>query len=293
MRSFRLLAILVVLTALSSTAQDFASVTIETIPVAPGLHMLTGQGGNLAVVTGPDGVLLVDDQFAPLSDKIRAAIAALDPGPVRFVVNTHWHGDHTGGNENFGKADAVIVAHDEVRARMSTEQQGLRGPTPPSPPDALPVITFTDAVRFHLNGLRVDVQHVAAAHTDGDSILWFEGRDAVHMGDVFFNGIYPFIDVASGGTLEGMIAAVDAVLARTTETTKIIPGHGPLTDAAGLTSYRDMLVLVRDRLRAGIEAGRSDEEILASKPTADLDATWGGGFLKPEQFVGLALSSLR
>ena len=196
--------------------------------------MLTGSGGNLGLSVGKSGTYLIDDQYAPLSDKILAAIKAITPDPVRFVVNTHWHGDHTGGNENLGKAGALLVAHENVRRRMSTRavHRGLRtGRSPPSPEDALPVVTFTDAITFHWNGDEIRVYHVPPAHTDGDSIVHFVKADVVHMGDLFFNGGYPFIDTSSGGRVDGVIEAADRVLAGIGEKTRIIPGHGPLGDA--------------------------------------------------------------
>ena len=275
-------------------AQDFSKVEIRTVAVADGLHMLVGQGGNIGVVSGPDGVFLVDDQYAPLTEKILAAVKEIDSGPVRFLVNTHWHGDHTGGNENLGKGGTVIVAHENVRRRMSTEQvmRAFNRTVPPSPPAALPVITFPDALTFHLNGVTIEVQHHAAAHTDGDAVLWFTGKNAVHMGDTYFNGMYPFIDTGSGGTVAGMLATADAVLDRANDATKIIPGHGPLSNKAELAAYRDLLGTVRDRVAAALASGQSPEQVVAAKPTADLDATWATGFLKPEQFVGIVAADL-
>ena len=187
--------------------RDFASVEIASKPIRGGIYLLTGRGGNMAVSAGEDGVFLVDDQYAPLTEKITAAIRQIQDEPVRFVVNTHWHGDHTGGNENLGEAGAVIVAHGNVRLRLSVEQfQKMRERTiPASPEGALPVITFTDAVTFYLNGESVHVFHVPPAHTDGDSVVHFQGADVLHAGDIFFNGTYPFIDIDSGGSIEGMI----------------------------------------------------------------------------------------
>lgn len=266
---------------------DMSQVEIKATLLAPGLHMLTGRGGNLGVLSGPDGVFLVDDQYAPLTDKIKAAIAAIDLRPIRFVLNTHWHGDHTGGNENLGKAGVLIVAHDNVRARLSTDQFMARfnETVKASPAAALPVVTFNDTVTFHLNGQEIHAFHVENAHTDGDSIVWFKAANVVHLGDVFFNGLWPFLDYGSGGSIEGTIAACDRVLALISADTKLIPGHGPLAGRADLQAYRDALDKVRSRIAALVAQGKSADEVVAAKPLTDLDARWGGGFIKTDDFV--------
>ncbi|WP_284619984.1 MBL fold metallo-hydrolase [Aquabacterium humicola] len=267
--------------------QDWAKVEIKIEKLAGSTYMLTGAGGNLGVSVGDDAVLIVDDQFAPLAPRIQAAIATLSKQPVRFVLNTHWHYDHTGGNEALGKGGAAIVAHANVRRRMSADQViqfvGSSTAVKASPKAALPVVTFTSDVAFHVNGEDVQVFHVPAAHTDGDAIVHFRQSKVVHMGDVYFNRLYPFIDASSGGTLDGVIAACDRVLALVDDETKIIPGHGPLASKADLKAYRDMLATIGDRLKA--QAGRKLEEVIASKPTAEFDAVWGGGFLPPDRFV--------
>ena len=288
-----LLAVLATL-SLAAAAQDFSKIEIKTQKLNETTYMLVGGGGNIAVSIGPDVVFVVDDQYAQMAPKIKAAIAALTKKPVQFMLNTHFHFDHTGGNEAFGTDGAVIVAHDNVRRRMSTEQLisfiGARQAA--SPKAALPVITVPAQMSFHINGEEVHAFHVPRAHTDGDLIVHFRQGDIVHMGDTFFNGMYPFIDTSSGGSAEGSIAAVDRVLAIATDKTQIIPGHGPLANKAALKSTRDMLFAVTVRIKALRAAGKSDEDIRAAKPAADYDASFGNGFIKPEQFVQMMLDAM-
>jgi glyoxylase-like metal-dependent hydrolase (beta-lactamase superfamily II) len=269
-------------------------VEISVTPVAGSVHLLQGEGGNIGVSAGADGVFMIDDQYAPLTDDIRAAIGKISRQPIRFVINTHWHGDHTGGNENLGKAGVVIVAHDNVRKRMSTEQfiQAFGKRVPPSPAAALPVVTFSERVSFHLNDDEIRVQHVRPAHTDGDSIIHFIKADVLHLGDTFFNRMYPFIDLSSGGSIDGMMAAAQLALKLAGPKTKIIPGHGSLTDKAGLQTYADMLADVRARVQAGIDQRQSLAQVQAAKPTAKWDADWGGGFFKADAFVAVVYASL-
>jgi len=277
-------------------AQDrFADVEIKVVPVADGIHMLLGAGGNIGVSSGEDGVFLIDDQFAPLTDKIRAAVATIDKGDIRFVLNTHWHGDHTGGNENLGKGGTLVVAHDNVRVRMSADHfsETFNSTTKASPKGALPVVTFNDRVTFHLNGATIHAFHVPPAHTDGDSIVHFEEANVVHMGDLFFNGMFPFVDVSSGGSVNGVINAVEQVLPKMNAETKVIPGHGPLTDKAGLEKYHAALVKIRKAVGALVKAGKTDDEIVAANPLADMDATWGQGFMKTDVFTKIVATSLR
>ena len=273
---------------------NFDSVTVATAHVAGGVYVLTGAGGNIGVSVGENGVFLVDDQYAPLTPKIIAAVKTIRDEPIQFVLNTHWHGDHSGGNENMGAAGALIVAHENVRKRMSAEQflEMFNWRTPPSPPAALPVVTFTHAVTFHLNGDEIHAFHVPPAHTDGDAIVHFRSAKVVHMGDIFFNGMYPFIDISTGGSIDGMIAAVDRVLAMVGDDAKVIPGHGPVATRSDLKAYRDMLVGVRGQVRPHVVAGRSLERAIAAKPTAQFDAKWGKGFLAPDQFVELVYKDL-
>jgi len=279
----------------AALAQDFAEVVIKPTRVAPGVHMLEGRGGNIGVCSGPDGVFMIDDQFAPLTEKILAAVSTISDQPVRFVLNTHWHGDHTGGNENMGKTGAVIVAHENVRERMSSEQfsKTFKRTTPPSPKSALPVVTFNDSVTFHWNDDELHVFHVEHAHTDGDSIIHMKKSNVVHMGDVFFNGMYPYIDVSAGGNIEGVIAAVDRVLRLCNARTALIPGHGPLGTPDDLRRYRAMLVSARDRVMRMVNDGADRDAVIAARPTRDLDEQWGGGFMKPDVWVGILYDGMR
>ena len=274
--------------------QDFSKVEVKAEKVAEGVYMLTGAGGNIGLSVGQSGTFVIDDQYAPLTKRILVAIREITPHPVRFVVNTHWHGDHTGGNENLGKAGALLVAHENVRKRMSTEQfMGALGrKVEPSPEGALPVVTFTDAVTFHWNGDEIRAYHVPPAHTDGDVIIHFAKADVVHMGDVFFNGGYPFIDTSSGGRIDGVIAAAERVLGGIGEKTRLIPGHGPVGTKADLQAYRDGLKTLRDRIAKLKAEGKTRDQAIAAKPTADYDAKWGTGFMKGDTFTGLVYDSL-
>jgi len=280
-------ALLLACAATAFAQQNFDKVEIKAIKLNDSTYMLMGAGGNIGVSVGADAVFMIDDQYAPLTPKIEAAVKAITDKPVKFVFNTHWHGDHTGGNANMGKSGAIIVAHDNVLKRMSSEQFNdlFKSKTAPSPKEALPVVTFAQEVTFHLNGDDIVAMHVPRAHTDGDAILWFKKGNIVHMGDCFFNGLYPFIDASSGGSPEGTVEAVDKILAMVNEQTKIIPGHGPLSDKAGLKAFRDMLATVTGRVKEMKNAGKKLEDVVAAKPTADFDEKWGKGFLAPAKFV--------
>jgi len=277
-----------------SAAAAQEEVTIKTIPVQNSVYMLVGQGGNIGLFIGEDGTFLIDDQFAPLTPKHLEAIKAAGGEVPKFLINTHYHADHTGGNENLGKAGAVIFSHDQVRERlaMETVSEAFNMITPPQPKAALPVVTFSTDITFHLNGDTLYAFHVPSAHTDGDSVIHFKNANVIHSGDVFFNGFYPFIDVAHGGTLFGMIRAADAILALADGETKIIPGHGPLGDRAQLQAYRDMLRTAYERLSRLKANGMSVEEAVGEKPLTDLEAGWGKGMFTGEKWISLIYGGL-
>jgi len=289
----------VVLTLAAGAAlaqQDFSQVQIQATEVTDDLYMLVGAGGNLSLSVGSDGAFLVDDQYAPLSEKILAAIAEVTDSGVRFLVNTHLHGDHVGGNENIGGTGAIIVAHENVRARMSTVQfsEIFNRSTPASPPGALPIVTFTDQISFHWNDTDIVAFHVPNAHTDGDAIIAYPEKNVIHMGDILFNGLYPFIDVSSDGSLDGYISALDRVLALPflNEQTKIIPGHGPLGSPADLRVSKDMLSTAKERIQSAIDRGLSEDEAVAANLMAEYDDDWAWQFIDGETFVRLSYQSL-
>ena len=286
--------LLSVLWAMPLTAQrDWYAVEIRTIPLGGGVYMLMGSGGNIGLSVGEDGAFVVDDQFAPLTEKIKAAIAGVTDQPVKWVLNTHWHGDHTGGNENFGGDGALIVAHDNVYKRLNpAEFAQLVGRSQQALEAALPVVTFDESMTFHWNGEDIHAFHVEHAHTDGDVIIHYRGSDIYHMGDTFFRGRYPFIDVDSGGNVDGVIAAADLVLRMSGSSTRLIPGHGDLATREDLRDYREMLSTVRSRVAQFVRDGKTQEEAVAARPTADLDAAWGATQESAEGFVTLVYRSL-
>ena len=275
--------------ALGSAQAQQTEVTFTLTGVARGIYMLQGQGGNIGLSVGADGVFMVDDQYAPLTEGIRAEIAKITDQPVRFLINTHWHGDHTGGNESLRGTGTVIVAHDNVRKRMSTDQvlEFLKREVSASPAGALPVITFDSAVSFHLNGEEVRVIHMPRAHTDGDAIVHFTKSNVIHAGDIAWTSGYPFIDIDSGGSINGMVAALDMILSLADENTKIIPGHGPgpIVSPDELRPYRSMLATVRDRVALMVTQGKTLDEVQAARPSEEFDEVWGQRFISPENFV--------
>lgn len=281
--------------ACSALAQDsMQDVEVEAQQVADGIYMLTGRGGNIGLSVGEDATFIVDDQFAPLTERIVAAIAEISDRPVDYVLNTHWHYDHTGGNENFGKRGALIMAHDNVHKRMEAGQTMVSGRVvEPAPPIALPVVTFNDALTLHTNGQTITGHHVHHAHTDGDTIVFFKEANVIHMGDTYFNGAYPFVDLGSGGNINGIIAAAVRAAELGDENTQIIPGHGPLSNKEELRTYHDMLVAIRDRVEEMMKQGLSLEAIQAAKPTQDFDSKVNAdGFIKPDVLVSFIFESL-
>lgn len=255
-------------------AQDENAITIQRL--SDTVSVLFGEGGNIGVSAGPDGVFIIDDQYKGDGEKIAKAIASISDQPIDYVLNTHWHFDHAGSNDYFGQAGSVIIAHDNVRKRL--ERGGYISSVdvdvPPAPAEALPVITFNDTMSLHLNGEEVHMLYVTSAHTDGDGIIWFKGSNIIHMGDTFLSGIYPSIDVDSGGSIDGSIATVDTVLSFINDETQIIPGHGPVTNKAELKAWRDMLVVLRDRISDMKSGGMSLEEVIAADPTMGFDDRW-------------------
>lgn len=273
---------------------DFSKVEIKTTSLGDEVYMLEGQGGNITVAMATDGIIMVDGQFAPLHDKIKAAISAVSNLPIKYLINTHYHGDHTGGNESFAKDGVTIVAQINVKNRLAAgTTNGLTGnKTTPAPAGALPSQTYTGASRIRLRGRVANLKHIANSHTDGDTYVWFKTANVLSTGDTFTNGRYPNIDFANGGNIKGMIAAADAYLKLTNAKSRIVPGHGPIADRAALTAYRTMLVTARDRMAKLVKDGKSEDEVLAARPFADLDAKWAPTDLAARNFIRVVYHSL-
>lgn len=271
--------------------QDMSNVEIRAVEIRPGVAVLFGNGGNIGVSHGEDGTILVDDQFAPLTSKIQAAVAGLGATPTRFLINTHWHFDHAGGNENFGKAGALIFAHDNVRVRLAAGGSVIGNETPPAAPEALPVVTYGEGVTFHVNGDEVEALFVGGGHTDGDSVILWRKANVVHMGDMFMNGLgFPFIDTSSDGNVEHLLNSLARVIAMTDDETVIIPGHGELATRSDLIAYRTMVATAVDRVKALKGAGRSLDQAKAAKPLEGVRNAQG--FISDDQFVEAIWASL-
>lgn len=262
---------------------DFTKVEVKAVKVAGTVYMLTGAGGNIGASIGEDGIVIIDDQYAPLAPKIEAALRLITPKSVRFVINTHYHGDHTGGNEHFGKSGPV-VAHENVRKRLASGT-ARRGTTiPPAPAGALPVLTFAESVTIHLNGEDIRAVHMPHGHTDGDSVIWFTKSNVVHMGDQFFSTTFPFVDRENGGSVRGLIRNIEEVLARIPDDAKVIPGHGALSDKNGLLAFVTMLKGTTAAVERGIAAGKTVDQLKSEKVLAEWDK-WGSGFIKTDLWI--------
>jgi cyclase len=270
--------------------RDFSKVEIKVTPAAGSIYMLEGAGGNIGVSAGPDGILIVDDQFAPLAEKIRAALKGINPGKLRFVLNTHFHGDHTGSNPDFG-TEATIVAQENVRKRLASGSEVMGNKTEPMTAAGLPVITFAEAVSVHFNGEEIKAIHFPHGHTDGDSVIFFTKSNVVHMGDDFFAGRFPFVDLGSGGSVQGMTAAVAKVLSEIPANAKVIPGHGPLSTVEDLKRYHGMLVQTTAIIQKKMGAGKTLEQIQADGLPAEWKE-WGSGFIDTKTWIATVHDSL-
>ena len=292
MKKFLLLTILFVFTASAQAQTDFSKVQMKATKVAGNVYMLEGAGGNIGVSVGDDGLLMVDDQFAPLADKIRAALKGIADKKLKFILNTHWHGDHTGGNVVFGP-EATIIAHDNVRKRLATEQKStvFNTTTPPSPKEALPVITFDQSLSVHFNGEDIRAIHFPHGHTDGDSVIFFSASNVVHLGDDFFAGRFPFVDLESGGSVEGLVKNIGELVNKIPADAKLIPGHGPLSTLDDLKSYHRMLQQTTEIVRQKIAAGKTLDQI-KSEGLPDEWKPWGEGFIKTDRWVETIYKSL-
>src|SRR6516165_4149448 len=278
----------------SPAGVDFSKVEIKTTNLGDGIYMLEGEGGNITVAVAKDGIIMVDSEYAPLHDRIKATISAISNQPIKYLIDTHFHEGHSGGNEAFAKDGAAVIAEAHVKARLAAgTTNGLTGvKTPPAPAGALPTKTYTGQFKIRMLGRVADLTHIANAHTDGDTYVWFKTANVLATGDTFTNGRYPNIDFANGGNIKGMIAATDAYLKLVNDKTRIVPGHGPVADKAALVAYRSMLITARDRMAKLVKEGKSEDDVLAAKPFADLDAKWAPTELASKNFVRVVYHSL-
>ena len=290
-----LLVIALLIAGAGFAAAQENQVEFTSTQLSETVYMLRGRGGNIGISTGEDGLFIIDDQLQPITEQLLQAIGKISEQPIRFVINTHYHGDHVGGNETIGGAGAVIIAHDNIRKRMTTEQVSIfmNSTTPPYPKGALPVLTFSDRISLHFNGESATAYYVANGHTDGDSIIHFPASNVIHMGDMFFNGLYPYVDLDAGGSLQGVIEAADLGLSLANDSTHIIPGHGPLATRADLQDYHDFLVKARDNVQALIDQGMDLRATIEAKPTAEWDEELGQVWITPAQFVTFIYNSLK
>ena len=292
LRNGALAIMLTMLTAIAAQAQDFEAATITTTDLGDGLYVMTGVGGNMLASVGDDGVLLIDTEYAEMVDKVKAAVAEVSDTPVTHVLNTHWHFDHVGGNEALAKDGATIMAHHNAHKRMSTEQEIFFGTIPASPAKALPIVTFGDDLRLNMNGHVMEVTHFPHAHTDNDVYIFFPEANVLHTGDLLFNNMYPFIDAGTGGTLQGMIDAKEAMLEVVNDDTIIVPGHGAVGTKTDIADARANLIAIRDALQPMIDEGMSVDEIVAAKPLDNLDLGWTSSFMTDDQIVAIMVASM-
>jgi len=290
-----LLLVAVLFASINSLSAQDKPVEFTTFQLSDTVYMLTGRGGNVGISTGEDGLYIIDDQVRPVTAQLLQAIRKISDKPIRIVLNTHYHADHVGGNETFGDGGAMIIAHDNIRKRMTTEQVNIfmQNTTPPYAKNALPIVTFNDRLSLHLNGETATAYYVANGHTDGDSIIHFPVSNVIHMGDMYFNGLYPYVDLDAGGSMQGLVAAADLALTMADESTRIIPGHGPLAMTEDLKSYRDFLVNASANVQELVDQDMSLQQVIAAEPTREWDEALGKTWITPAQFVTFIYNSLK